>query len=75
MSILARAWQAWKRIGQMIGDFVARIVLTLFYFTILVPFATIVRLFGDPLDIKSGRSTWVSRSSPEPTIDVSRRQS
>jgi hypothetical protein len=74
VNILARAWQTWLRVGQKIGDFIARIVLSLFYFTVLVPFALIVRLFGDPLDIKPGHSAWVARSTPEPTIEVCRRQ-
>jgi hypothetical protein len=42
---LASAWRAWKRIGRAIGDVIGRLVLTVFYFTILVPFAVGMRAF------------------------------
>lgn len=50
----ARAlWECWKRVGKKIGDFQARILLTLFYFFVLGPFALVVRWGSDPLAIKA----------------------
>jgi hypothetical protein len=49
---LRRLWQGWKRVGKKIGDFQARVLLTLFYFVILAPFALGVRLMADPLGLK-----------------------
>ncbi len=46
-------WRGWKAFGQFLGDWLARVVLTIFYFTILVPFGLGVRLFADPLAIKN----------------------
>lgn len=47
---------------RYIGDFQSRMLLTLFYFTIVVPFALIVRICTDPLRVRSRRrSGWVSR--------------
>jgi hypothetical protein len=43
--VLAGIWRAWKRIGRAIGDLIGRFVLTVFYFTIFVPFAVGVRVF------------------------------
>lgn len=47
-----RLWEGWKRIARKIGDFNARVILTLFYFILLCPFAIILKLFTDPLEIK-----------------------
>jgi len=51
-SVPRRMWEGWKRIARKIGDFNARVILTLFYFIPLFPFAVLVKLFTDPLGIK-----------------------
>jgi hypothetical protein len=51
---IKKLWQGWKRIARKIGDFQARIVLTIFYFIVLGPFALALRLGSDPLAIKAG---------------------
>jgi len=50
--MLRRLWAGWKRVGRKIGDFQARVLLTVFYFVILAPFAMGVRLLADPLGLK-----------------------
>ncbi len=45
-------WHGWRAFGQFLGNWLARVVLTIFYFTVLVPFGLGVRLFADPLHIK-----------------------
>ena len=52
--VLRRLWEGWKRVGRKIGDFQARVLLTVFYFVILAPFAVVVRFKADPLGIKRG---------------------
>jgi hypothetical protein len=76
VAVLKKIWTTWKRIGQFIGDFIARVVLSLFYFTLFVPFGIGVRLFGDPLDIKAkaNPSLWVDRSTRDLALDDARRQ-
>ena len=72
--ILRKAWQAWKRIGLFIGDLIGRAVLTVFYFSVFVPFGLGVRLWGDPLAIRPGqRAQWLERTTPEQVIDDARR--
>jgi hypothetical protein len=74
MEALRKAWQAWKRIGQFIGDQIGRLVLTIFYFTLFVPFALGVRLFSDPLAIRPpGRPKWLERTTRDLTLEDSRR--
>ena len=74
MEALRRFWEGWKRFGQVIGDFVGRLVLTIFYFTIFLPFGLGVRLLGDPLALKQrGPGKWLERATHDLTLDDSRR--
>jgi hypothetical protein len=74
MEALRKLWQAWKRIGQFIGDMFGRLVLTVFYFTLFMPFGLGVRFFGDPLAIRpSSRTKWVERKTNDLTLEDSRR--
>ena len=74
MDTLRKIWHAWKRFGQFMGDLIGRLVLTVFYFTLFVPFALGVRLFGDPLAMRSEvRAKWLERTSHDQTLDNSRR--
>jgi hypothetical protein len=49
-----RLWQWWKRVAHRIGDFQARLLLTVCYFVVIAPFALAVRSMTDPLAIKPG---------------------
>jgi hypothetical protein len=74
MQMLVRAWHIWKRVGQVVGDFVGRVALTLFYFTVFAPFGLGVRLWGDPLAIKrqhGGR--WLERTTRDQVLNEARR--
>jgi hypothetical protein len=74
METLRKVWQTWKRIGQFIGDQVGRLVLTVFYFTLFMPFALGVRFFGDPLAIRPlNRAKWLERRTHDLTLEDSRR--
>ena len=75
MNTLSRIWQAWKRIAQVIGDFIGRIVLTVFYFTIFMPFGLGMRLFSDPLMIKLKiNKHWLERTTRDLSLEDVRRQ-
>jgi hypothetical protein len=74
MEALRKGWQAWKRFGQMLGDLVARLVLTVFYFTLFMPFGLGVRLFGDPMAMRRDlRAKWLERKTQDLTLEDSRR--
>jgi hypothetical protein len=74
METLRKVWQTWKRIGQFIGDQVGRVVLTVFYFTLFMPFALGVRFFGDPLALRPlGRTKWLERTTKDLTLEDTRR--
>jgi hypothetical protein len=74
METLRKAWQAWKRIGQFMGDVIGRVFLTVFYFTLFMPFALGVRFFMDPLAIRPlSRAKWLERRTQDLTLEDSRR--
>ena len=75
MSKIGRlAWKRWTIIGEVYGDFQARLFATLFYFTILVPFAAGVRLTRDPLHLGGTNRAWLKRDPVSTTLDDARRQ-
>lgn len=76
MRFLHRFWEGWKRFGQAVGDFMARVVLTIFYFTIFLPFGLGTRLLSDPLEIKPSEDgpKWTERKTGDLTLEDARRQ-
>jgi hypothetical protein len=68
-------WQAWKRVTRKIGDFQARVLLTIIYGTIVLPFGLLVRLFSDPLHIKHRPTKWTEQSSDGHDLDWAQKQS
>ncbi|HEY2105436.1 MAG TPA: hypothetical protein VGH29_06600 [Candidatus Binataceae bacterium] len=74
---LRELWAGWKKIARKIGDFQARVLMTVFYFVLLAPFALVVRRTSDPLAIKPAtqRGWGVRESAAEYTVEMARRQS
>ena len=66
---LKTLWEAWKRIAHKIGNFQARVILTVLYSVLILPFGLAARLFSDPLKIKTRPAKWTDRE-PE-TYDMS----
>lgn len=67
----------WKNFSHRMGSFQSRVLLSLFYFIVVFPFAFMVRLFSDPLKIKRRKeeSFWGERKyRPGQTIQDFRRQ-
>lgn len=73
MSLLKRIWKERLAFGKVMGDFVARVVMTLFYFTLVVPFGFGVRLFKDPLRLKVKDTRWLAREVKQDTLEDARR--
>jgi hypothetical protein len=73
---LQAVWRWWIRVARRIGDVQARILLNLFYYLIVAPFALVLRR-KDPLAIRSGTSTgWRARDpGTRPVTEQARRQS
>ena len=52
-------WKAWTRLAHKIGNFQARVLLTILYMFLVLPFGVLVRLFSDPLRIKHPPAHWL----------------
>jgi hypothetical protein len=72
--MLKRAWQGWKRIAHAIGNFQARVLLTLFYFVLVWPVGFAARLFSDPLRIKDRPKQWLEYPTEAHDLEWARRQ-
>ena len=63
MDLLKKIWEGWKKIAHKIGNFQARIILLIFYFVILAPFAMIIKR-SDPMRLRKGSEHgWQTRAS------------
>ncbi len=45
-------WSRWKILALAVGTFQSRMLLSLFYFLVIPPFAAIIKIFADPLGLK-----------------------
>lgn len=75
--MLRSIWRRWLVLAHKIGTFQSRILLTLFYFVIFLPFGLAVRVLADPLHIKSQSAAagWVQRATRDVDLAAARRQS
>lgn len=74
MTALRLLLKAWKGIAHKIANFQARLILSLFYYLILTPFALRVKIFSDPLQLKRFRG-WMSRDRTDADpFEMARRQ-
>ena len=72
-SLWKRAWLGWKSFAHKLGNFQARVILTVLYFVVIAPFCLVVRLFSDPLSLKKTTAKgWIERTE-DAKADDSRR--
>jgi len=73
--LIEKFWHHWQAFGQFLGNWLGRIALTVFYFTVFVPFGLGVRFFADPLHIKKQPAElWRPRSTGDKTLEDVLRQ-
>jgi len=65
-----------KNFSNRIGSFQSRIIISLFFFTFVSPFALALKIFSDPLKIKHQRreSHWLPKKEINADLDQFRRQ-
>jgi hypothetical protein len=74
LNFLKKLWAGWKRIGKKIGEFQARVILTVIYAVLVLPFGLAVRLFSDPLRIRQRPNEWLKHPEGANDLDWARRQ-
>jgi hypothetical protein len=58
-------WRRVKGFARKVGDFQARVILSLLYLVIIGPHALVVRIFTDPLRLRAERlPEWLIRHRP-----------
>lgn len=72
----SEGWSRWRAMSQKAADVQARVLLTVFYFTVMLPFGVVFGLFKDPLRIKQrpSGSYWVERKPSSGTLADAKRQ-
>lgn len=73
---LKKLWESWKNFSIRMGSFQSRVLLSLFFFIFVSPFALGVKIFSDPLRIKhlTGKSHWLPKKDVKPDIEQFKRQ-
>lgn len=73
-NVYKRAWQVWKDIAHKIGNFQARVILSIFYGILVLPFGLAARMFSDPLRIKNRPEQWLDHPSEAYDLEWARKQ-
>lgn len=64
--------RGWFLLGQLLHKIVSPVVLGMMYFLVLTPYGLTMRLFRDPLNLKSNKSRqthWQKRDPPGPLAE------
>ena len=75
-NLFKKLWHSWKDFSQRMGSFQSRILLSLFFFIFISPFALAVKVFSDPLNIKNNtkKSQWLPKKEIKDELEQYRRQ-
>jgi hypothetical protein len=73
-SLYKRAWQGWKDLAHKIGNFQARVILSIFYGVLVLPFGLAARWFSDPLRIKKKPEQWLDHPDEAYDLEWARKQ-
>jgi hypothetical protein len=71
---LKSLWEGWKKIAHKIGNFQARVLLTVFYAVLVLPFGLAARFFSDPLRIKKRPTEWLDHPDVPTDMEWARKQ-
>ena len=69
-----KLWEGWKKIAHAIGDFQARVLLTVIYSVLIMPFGLLVRCFADSLHSKKRTVEWLDHPATSNDLNEARRQ-
>lgn len=71
MNLLKFLWKKWMAFSLVFGTFMSRVILTVLYFVLLLPYGILIRLFSDPLEVKTlpKGSAWKTHPKIEGLLD------
>lgn len=75
-ALLATLWARWTVIAHVIGNFQARVLLSILYFVLIPPFGLLVRTLMDPLDLRHrpGETFWRAMAPRGASLGEAQRQ-
>ena len=73
-ALRTKLWEGWKKFGHALGNFQARVLLTVIYSILILPFGLIVRLFADSLHSKKRPEQWFDHPPMPNDLNEARRQ-
>jgi hypothetical protein len=73
-NLRAKISARWKKIGHAIGNFQARILLTVIYYVLILPFGLVVRAFSDSMHMKKRPEKWFDHPPIPNALEEARRQ-
>lgn len=73
---IKRIWQSWKNFSKRTGTFQSKVILSLFFFLLVTPFALATKIFSDPLGLKprGEKSHWIQKKETPSNFEHFRRQ-
>lgn len=74
LQTLKKLWAAWKRIAHRIGDFQARVLLTVIYAVLVLPFGLMISFFSDSLHTKKRPAGWHDHPQEDNDLKWARNQ-
>lgn len=77
MNVIQLAWERFSILARVFGDMQARVIATLMYFTIILPFGLIMRSGNNPFHQREGdvaTASWIKREPVDNTLEGASRQ-
>jgi len=76
MKLIKFLWKKWLPIAQSVGNFMGQLIMTIFYLIILLPLGLIMRLFSDPLNMKTSarKSNFGNWEHPKQNLEEAKKQ-
>ena len=71
---LKAIWEAWKSLVHKVGNFQARVILTVLYAIAVLPFGLLARLLSDPLRIKKRPTKWLEHPPEVHDMSLAKKQ-
>jgi hypothetical protein len=68
------AWERFSLIASILGDVQGRLIVTLLYITLVVPFGIGARLLSDPMSQREQQASWLNREPVPDDLDSAREQ-
>jgi len=74
VNVWKHVWQGWKKSAHKVGNFQARLLLTIFYCVVVLPFGLATRFCADPLRIKTLPTHWLEHPDEASELRWAKRQ-